>query len=99
MTYKNPAVAHQHTHDIEPVRLPASPVTLDPTLRGFHELPLLPTVHGFDRIAELVVGGPVEPWERLGLVFVDNIATVGSVRLRVLPFLSSGIQSVGLSAG
>ena len=49
------------------------------------------------RIAELVVGGTTEPWHRLGLEFVDNSALIGTVRLRVVPFLNPGIQSVGIA--
>jgi len=49
------------------------------------------------RIAEIVVGGTTEPWERLGLSFVNNSTVIGTVRLRVVSFLNPGIQSVGLA--
>ena len=49
------------------------------------------------RIAELVVGGSTDPWKRLGLEFVDNSTVIGTVRLRVVPFLNPGLQSVGLA--
>lgn len=58
------------------------------------------------RIVEVVVGGPVDPWERLGLSFVDitvdgrtvrNTTVIGTVRLRVVPFLNPGVQSVGIA--
>jgi hypothetical protein len=45
---------------------------------------------------ELVVGGTTDPWERLGLSFVKNVTAVGAVRLRVVPFLNPGLQSVGI---
>lgn len=45
---------------------------------------------------ELVVGGNPDPWERLGLCVVKNVAVIGSVRLRVVPFLNPGLQSVGI---
>ena len=48
------------------------------------------------RIAEIVVGGTTEPWERLGLSFDKSAATIGGVRLRVVSFLNPGIQSVGI---
>jgi hypothetical protein len=49
------------------------------------------------RIAELVVGGTTEPWQRLGLEFVDNATVIGAVRLRVVTFLNPGLQSVGIA--
>ena len=49
------------------------------------------------RIAELVVGGTSDPWQRLGLEFVGNESVIGAVRLRVVPFLNPGLQSVGIS--
>jgi len=49
------------------------------------------------RIVELVVGGTTEPWQRLGLVFDKNVTVIGTVRLRVVPFLNAGLQSVGIS--
>lgn len=48
------------------------------------------------RVAEIVLGGTVEPWERLGISFSGNAAVIGDVRLRCIPFLSPGIQSIGL---
>jgi len=48
------------------------------------------------RVAEIVLGGTVEPWERLGIFFSGNAAVIGDVRLRCIPFLSPGIQSIGL---
>ena len=48
------------------------------------------------RIAEIVLGGERAPWERLGLAFVSGVAQVGAVGIRVVPFLSPGIQTVGL---
>lgn len=49
------------------------------------------------RVAEIVVGAERAPWERIGLTFVSGAAMIGSVRLRVLPFLSPGIQTIGLT--
>lgn len=34
-------------------------------------------------VVELVVSGPVAPWESIGLRFTDGVATVGGVGLRV----------------
>lgn len=48
------------------------------------------------RIAEIVLGGERAPWERLGLGFVSGVARVGAVGIRVVPFLSPGIQTIGL---
>jgi len=50
------------------------------------------------RLAEIIVGAERAPWERIGLTFVGGAATIGSVRLRVIPFLSPGIQTIGLTA-
>lgn len=49
------------------------------------------------RLTEIVVGGERAPWERLGLVLESGAAVVGSVRIRVVPFLSPGIQTIGIT--
>ena len=52
--HKDPPVSDQNAHHIEPIRLPAPPMSVDPTLRRFHEFSLLATVHRFNGIAELL---------------------------------------------
>ena len=54
MPHKDPPLAHQNTDHIEPIRLTAPSVSVNPTLRRLHEFPLLATVHRFNRIAKLV---------------------------------------------
>lgn len=37
------------------------------------------------RVGELVVASAVEPWQRIGLLVVDGVAQVGTVRMRFVP--------------
>lgn len=48
------------------------------------------------RITELVLGGTVAPWERLGLPFEQHTTSIGSVRMRVDPIFAPGLVSVGV---
>jgi hypothetical protein len=53
MLHQDPFTVHEHAHDIEPVRLVGTTVTIDPDVRALREFALFSVIHGLDGITEL----------------------------------------------